>query len=141
MKIGLCDLAGDGCLRTVRMICAGVDLEFLENLATEAVVGNHALDGTLHEALGVLGPDDCHVDFDLCHVPFFQVMRLAKREFKWVPLKSKSPASIQPAGLGKCRKLAFAELELFPRTRLAGLLSLLLARVTGEVTSFLERLA
>lgn len=68
-------------------------------------------------------------------------MRLAKREFKWVPLKSKSPASIQPAGLGKCRKLAFAELELLPRTRLAGLLSLLLARVTREVARFLERLA
>ena len=57
MKIGLCDLAGDGCLRTVRMIRAGVYLEFLENLATEAVVRNHALDGTLHESLGVLGPD------------------------------------------------------------------------------------
>src|SRR5690606_23675109 len=50
----LVDGEGDGLLRGVRVLGARVHLELLQLLISELVLGEHAADGLLHRALGVL---------------------------------------------------------------------------------------
>src|SRR6185437_1514018 len=54
----LCDLGdgkGDRLLRLVRVVRPGVHLQLAQHVPAQRVLGQHALDGVLHQPLGALG--------------------------------------------------------------------------------------
>src|SRR6478735_1553164 len=53
----LLDLEGDGLLGLVRVVRPGVDLQLLQHLTAELVLGEHAPDGLLDGLAGVLLED------------------------------------------------------------------------------------